>query len=65
MLNVAWLGAVFGLAIWLAGKLSGRASLLARLAFLAVLAVPLNAIRMHFNTWPERWWNAAPPEWAG
>ncbi len=65
VLNVAWLGAVFGLAIWLAGKLSGRAAFLSRLAFLAVLVIPLNAIRMHFNTWPERWWNGAPPEWAG
>lgn len=36
----------------------------ARWVLLAVLLVCLNQIRMHFNTYPERWWNALNPTYA-
>lgn len=53
--NVLLLGGAFAAAGHLAGRGSPRIRQLAGWALLLSLAVPANAIRMHFNTWPERW----------
>lgn len=61
LLNVALLATVFTLAGGLARRGPVWLKAAAGLALVASLAVPANAVRMHFRTWPEVWYQALGP----
>jgi hypothetical protein len=58
VLNVLWLAGLLAVLGSQARKWRGAPLLGARAALVATVLVALNAVRMHFNTWPERWLGA-------
>jgi hypothetical protein len=58
LVNVGLLAALFTLAGGLARRGPAWLRHAAGLALIASLAVPANALRMHFRTWPEIWYEA-------
>lgn len=58
LVNVVLLAALFTLAGRVARRGPAWLKQVAGLALIASLAVPANAVRMHFRTWPEVWYDA-------
>jgi hypothetical protein len=61
LLNVAGLAAIFTVAGTVARRGAPWLRKAAGLALIASLAVPANALRMHFRTWPEVWYAGLGP----
>jgi hypothetical protein len=61
LLNVAGLAAIFTVAGTVARRGAPWLRKAAGLALIASLAVPANALRMHFRTWPEVWYEGLGP----